>query len=311
MSALRCQHRPALFALSMALLLSGATRALAQSTETSLNTDASVKSDDANAAAAAPAANAAFPNWNSLFIRSGGLVASFNSNLRLDVKNTSTGTSVSFENDLGFTRTTGKWFIDGEWRIAGRHRLYASFVQVKRDATRSGISQPITIGGTTFQIGANLQAFIDTSYLSFDYGFALVKNARTDVAATFGVSTVRVHTGAGLQVQTTTSGSIPRTLQTDSHDRSIFPTPGVQVRIRVAPKVTIEGYARYIKATLQGLTQSSTDGRAGAEFPLFSHLGFGADYYFNHVAQEGSRQSFTGKLTYSFHGPQIYGLLYF
>ena len=40
---------------------------------------------------------------DSLVIRGGGLVADFNSNVRLDVTNTQVGTTISLENDLGST----------------------------------------------------------------------------------------------------------------------------------------------------------------------------------------------------------------
>jgi hypothetical protein len=95
---------------------------------------------------------------DSLVIRSGGLVADFNSNVRLDLTNTQLGTTISLENDLGFTHTTGTWFIDGYWRITPRHRLYGSFVNVNRDSTKAGISQPITIRDQTFHIGPSCMA---------------------------------------------------------------------------------------------------------------------------------------------------------
>ena len=261
------------------------------------------------AAGATPAIAQMKPD--SFVIRGGGLVASFGSDLRLDVTNGERGTTISFENDLGFTHTHGTYFFEGGWRITDRHRLYASFTDVKRDATKAGISEPITIAGTTFQVGANLQAFIDTSYLTLDYGFALVKNDKVDVVATIGISSVKTHTGAGLQVQTTLPGSVSRSLQTDTEDRVNFPVPGVQFQFKAHPHIAITGYTRFIKATIEGVTASSVDGRGGVEFPLSSHVGFGGAYYFNRVMQKGSHNTFTGKLIYSFHGPQFYGLVHF
>jgi hypothetical protein len=258
-----------------------------------------VRAQDANA-----------PRPDSLVIRAGGLVADFNSGLRLD-RTGGRGTDISLENDLGFTKTTGSWFIDGTWHIKGRHHLYVSFVDTKRDTTKAGISQPITIGDSTFQIGAMVQAFVDNNYLSFDYGFGLTKNPKAEFVFTIGISSVKVHTGAGLQVATTTGGSVSRSLTTDAEDRSIFPVPGLQFSSRLHPHVSLTGYIRYIQATLGGIKQGSVDGRFGADFPLSGHLGFGAAYYFNRVKQEGSKDTFNGKLRYRFSGPQLYGLVHF
>ena len=248
---------------------------------------------------------------DSIIIRGGGLIADFNSGIRLDVSGGQLGTDISFENDLGFTKTTGSWFIDGSWHIGGRHHLYVNFIDTKRDATKAGISQPITIGDTTFQIGATMQAFVDNNYLSIDYGFGLTKNPKAEFVFTIGISSVRVHTGFGLAAASTTGGSVSRSLEKDAEDRSIFPVPGLQFSSRVHPHVNLQGYVRFIQATLGGIKQGSADGRFGADFPLSNHVGFGAAYYFNRVKEEGSRNSFTGKLRYRFSGPQLYGEIHF
>jgi hypothetical protein len=247
----------------------------------------------------------------SFIVRAGGLIADFNSDLRLDLTSGATGTTVSFENDLGFTRNTGTWFVDGQWRMTPRHRFYFNYVGVNRDSVKTGLSRPLTIGDQTFQIGATVAAFVDTSYLSFDYGFALVKNQKADIVATIGMSSVKVHTGAGLEAQATSGQTVSRSLSTDAEDRSIFPVPGVQFSFKLHQYVAITGYTRFIKATLGGIKESSTDGRVGIEFPLSNHVGGGVAYYFNHVMEEGSNDTFTGKLRYTFRGPQLYGLIHF
>jgi len=262
------------------------------------------------AATTAQAQNTAPASDDSFVFRGGGLVALFNSGLRLD-GTSGRGTDISFERDLGFTKTTTSWFLDGSWHISGRHHLYFSFIDTKRDASKAGISQPITIGNTTFQIGANIQAFIDNNYLSVDYGFGLTKNPKAEFVFTIGISSVRVHTGAGLQVQATTGGSVSRSLTSDAEDRSIFPVPGLQFKSRVNPHVNLIGNIRWIQATLEGIKQGSVDGRFGVDFPLSNHVGFGGAYYFNRVKEEGSKDTFTGSLRYRFNGPQFYGLVHF
>jgi hypothetical protein len=264
-------------------------------------------------AAATPAyAQSSAPASDSIIIRGGGLIADFNSGIRLDVSGGQLGTDISFENDLGFSRTTASWFIDGSWHIGGRHHLYVNFVDTKRDATKTGISQPITVGDTTFQIGATVQAFVDNNYLSIDYGFGLTKNPKAEFVFTIGISSVKVHTGFGLAAAGTLAGnSVSRSLEKNAEDRSIFPVPGLQFTSRVHPHVTLIGYVRFIQATLGGIKQGSADGRFGADFPLSNHVGFGAAYYFNRVKEEGTRNSFEGKLRYRFSGPQVWGMVHF
>jgi len=162
-----------------------------------------------------------------------------------------------------------------------------------------------------FKVGATIQAFIDTAYFDFDYGFAVVKNQKVDIVPTIGISSVKVHVGAGLAAQTTLGGGVSRSLSADASDRSIFPVPGVQFAIRPHPHIDITRYTRFIKATLQGVTNSSWDGRIGLEFPVAKHVGGGAAYYFNHITQSGTHDTFSGNLHYTFRGPQLYGLVHF
>ena len=258
---------------------------------------------------AAPAAAQGGPD--SFVVRGGGLVTDFNSGLRVDLTDTQHGTTINLENDLGFAKHTGTWFIDGQWRMTDRHRLLGSYVGVSRDTTKSGISQPITIRDKTYQIGANVQAFVDTSYLSFDYGFAFVKKPTFDLLGTIGLTTIKVHTGAGLAVQTTGGANVSRSLDNDSKMTTAFPVPGVHITARLNPRFAITGYTRFIKATLEGITESSSDGRAGVEVRIVPHVGAGFAYYYNRVTEEGSRGTFEGKLKYTFHGPQFYGLVGF
>jgi hypothetical protein len=262
------------------------------------------------ASASSAAAQSGAPDDTHIVIRGGGLIGDFNSGLRID-RNGGTGTDISLENDLGFNSTSTMYFFDGSWHISGRHHLYVNFVETKRDSSKAAISQPITIGNTTFQVGASVQAFIDNNYLTLDYGFGLTKNPKAEFVFTIGISSVKVHTGAGLQVGTTAGGSVSRSLTSDSEDRSIFPVPGLQFHSKVHPHVELQGYVRFIQATLGGVKQGSADGRLGADFPFSSHVGVGAAYYFNRVKEEGTKDTFNGKLRYRFSGPQFYGLVHF
>src|SRR5262249_39191011 len=93
------------------------------------------------AASTAHAQNTAATSDDSFVVRGGGLVALFNSGLRLDRK-TALGTDIGFERELGFTKTTTAWFVDASWHISGRHHLYSNFIAPRRDASKAAISQP-------------------------------------------------------------------------------------------------------------------------------------------------------------------------
>jgi hypothetical protein len=247
----------------------------------------------------------------SVVIRTGGLVADVGSDLKVDLSATQHGTTVSLEDDLGFRPRTDTWFVDGLWRVSRHNRIFGSFVRVSRDRSHALIDHPITIGGTTFQPQATVDSFLDTSYFSVDYGYAFLMTPAAEIVGRVGITAILIHTGAGLSTGASASGSVSRVLAQDSKSTTTFPVPGIYVAVHPVPRVNVNGYWRYIKATIDNVTEGSSEANAGVDVKVWRGLGAGASYYYNHVSEERSSDQFTGRVRYTFKGPQIYGFVAF
>jgi hypothetical protein len=257
----------------------------------------------------APAAAAQEP-WPALVVRGGALIADLSSDVRVDATVGRIGTSIDLENLLGFNTQSKTFFVDGTWRISRRNQLQVDYERINRDVSRSILNDPIIFHNTIFDRNASIDAFFDSSYLSAYYGFAFVATRSVELGASIGVTLVRLHTGIELSGRTSDT-TVSRDLGDDVKFDVPVPLPGLFVNVRPHPRVTIVGSARLLKITIDKITASMVEGKAGAEVRLVGPLGVGGAYYYNRISAERDESDPNGKIVYSFNGPQVYGVLAF
>jgi hypothetical protein len=258
---------------------------------------------------ATPAAPGA--EWDTVVIHTGALVAQLGSDIRVDPQIGNFGTSISLEDVLGFKTSATTFFIDGTWRISRRNQLQVRFDQINRSVSDELLNRDITFGDSTFNVGAQIDSFFNTSYISADYGFAFIANPQVELGAMIGLTALRIHTGMSLTTNVGNQPSGSRQLNEDIQFTAPVPLPGVFVNIRPHPRVTINGYARYLKVTVGDFSGGMTDARAGADVKLVPWLGIGGSYYYNRVAADHTGGVFRGRVEYTINGPEIYAMLAF
>src|SRR5262249_14983084 len=142
-------------------------------------------------------------------------------------------------------------------------------------------------------------------------GFAFVANPKVELGASIGLTLLKLNTGIGLSAQATGKESVSRDLTDRSEFTVPIPLPGVFLRIRPHPRVTLGGSGRVIKATIGDYTASMWEAKAGVDVMLTGVLGVGGAYYYNHSDVERKGTLTDGRVKYAFNGPQVYGVLSF
>ena len=249
--------------------------------------------------------------WPTVVVRGGALVADLSSDVRIDTSIGNIGTTIDLENALGFDTNSTTYFIDGTWRISRRNQLQFDFEYVKRDVSREFLDTAITFHDTTFNANASIDAFFDSYYFSAYYGFAFVANPHLEVGASIGATVVRLHSGIGLSAGLSGSEDVSRDLTEDVRFDVPVPLPGFFVNIRPHPRVTIIGSTRGLKATVNNISASLVEAKAGVDVKLAGPVGVGGAYYYNRVKAERDESRTDGRIVYAFHGPQVYVVLAF
>ena len=142
--------------------------------------------------------------WPRLNVFGGAQFADFTTDVQLDASATVLGSSVDFERDLDFDNRSSMGWAGGLWRISKRNQLTVGYVYVGRDVVQRQLQRSIRFGNETFDVNANVDAFINTWYLSASYRFAIVATPVVELGASIGITAINLSTGIQL------SGSVSR-----------------------------------------------------------------------------------------------------
>jgi len=126
----------------------------------------------------------AIDEGDKLLIEIGSLSTNADTKIRVDGTGGMVGTTIDFEDDLGFERGKQINRLNLRYRFSDKHSLKYSFFQLDRTANRV-IDKTFMFGDTEFQVNANITAGFDFSLHSVSYGYALHSSddSRLDVLA--------------------------------------------------------------------------------------------------------------------------------
>ncbi|BCS35079.1 hypothetical protein TBR22_A43050 [Luteitalea sp. TBR-22] len=248
-------------------------------------------------------------DWPRVELSGGGLVAAFDTSVRLDDVRGIEGTTVDFEDDLGLDTRSGTWFVQGLWRISRRNQLSASYQGFSRELSRTILDREIRFGDRTFGVGAEVGAIVEAQYVSIDYGFAFVATPRVEFGASIGVTAVRLQSGIEATAGVSGSSSSGRTVSSQLDYDLPIPLPGLFVNARVHPRVTVRASTRGLKGAIDEYSAALAEARAGLDVRLAGPLSVGGAYYFNRARVTRRETRTDGQIVYRFQGPIVYGNL--
>ena len=243
--------------------------------------------------------------WRPVSIRVGGLVADISSDVQVNGSLGDINTTIDFEDDLGFDSTVNTFFIDGTWRLARKHQLQVGFTGIKRDVSHARPTRTIVFRDQTFTVDTNVDAFVDTWYLTLNYGYAFIANPTAEFGFNIGFTGLHVKTGMDVSA-TGGSGEVSRDLADNAEFTAPVPLPGLFGNFRPHPRVELNGSLRVIKASIDKLDGTMWEARFGGDYKVLPGLGVGAAYYFNHANLDRHGAVWDGSVEYSFNGPQVY-----
>jgi opacity protein-like surface antigen len=248
--------------------------------------------------AAAPSlAAAANDPWSAPFsIQIGAFDANAATTVRLDATSGATGTSVSFEGDLGLEERKALPAFDWTWRINRRHALEGSVVSLHRDGTRSLTGQ-INWGDLTYPVNTSVTSKFDADIVRVAYRYSFVNEPGGEFAMLLGVHWTNVE--AGLSNPT---GSLSKSASVDYP----LPTIGLRGSARMGDNWRLAGFGQILKLKVGDYDGEVINFGGGVEwaFNPAMYAGLGYDYYkFNVVStKERTRAEFD----FRFDGPKLY-----
>jgi hypothetical protein len=251
--------------------------------------------------------------WPRFTLFGGAQVADFGTDIRLDATATIRGSTIDFERDLGLNETAAVASATAIWRISRRNQFQMFVSRANRDAVERRLQRDIRFGESTFNLNADVDAFLNTRFVGGSYRFAIVATPTVEVGPLIGLAAIRLSSGIALSgsvsgQQGGVSGS------TDRREASFTAPavlPGAFMNLRAHPRLTIRASGGYLSADFGDFNGQLVQAKAGADFMFTRWLGVGGNYSYQRMSVGVDKDNFGGDVRYSFGGPQIYAVVEF
>lgn len=246
--------------------------------------------------AALPAFAADPLNEAGVSIRAGAFRSEAETTIRVDSSGGVLGTTLSFEDDLGFQKTKTLPQVDLIWRINPRHRLELGYTRLARDS-RKTITGEIRFGDAVFPVNTSLDSTFDSSVMRLAYGYSFYRDGGNELSVLVGLHVT------GLETRLSSSGG----QIAETADRTLpLPTLGLQGAWAFDDRWRLAGWAQVFAIEYGDYGGSLVNGQLSAEYRLSKNVALGAGwtvYDYNVDVEKGRAR---GKFDYLFSGPMLY-----
>ena len=225
-----------------------------------------------------------------------GFQSNAETRVRLDAGDGALGTSISLEDDLGYSDSEFLPAFDAIWRINPRHRVELGYLKFGRDSQKT-ISGEIRFGDKVFPVSSDVHSEFDSDVWRLTYGWSFYREGGNELSLLLGLHTTKFSTKLE-----TASGAIA-----EAAERTIpLPTIGIQGSWALGPSWRINGAVQVFSLEYDDYEGSFTTGSLAAEYRINRNFAVGAGYAMNDYNLDVTKGKARGSFDYQFDGPMIY-----
>lgn len=221
--------------------------------------------------------------------------------IRLDATNSSLGTTIKFEDDVGLDRGRGLFRADGFFRFKKKHRIDFAYYDFERNGTET-ISAVINWGDQTFPVSATLNSFFNVRVIKLSYTYLIVAKRNTTVGLSIGFNITDVEIGlsaANSNLAQTTSSNVP------------LPVLGIHLTHHLGENFWLEAHSQVLYFKAGSLDGTLFDNRIAVNYRITKNFGLGVGYNFFSFKLTRKNPHFTGQFKLKFDGVQVFASLFF
>jgi hypothetical protein len=240
------------------------------------------------------------PWWVQRFRVSAGMFFTVNNTvIQVGNEDGSHGTTIDFEKDLGFSKSTGTFLGSAQWRASRRSKFELNYYHIDRTSTKT-LDKDIVFRDTTFKLNSSVQAFFNTDIFQFSYGYALLLNPKYEVGLSIGAHIVKAKTGIGLN---TTLGNV--SAEQDFGFTAPLPDIGIWGGYAISKKWAFNGYFNYLALTIGNIKGSLVSYEASVTYKILNNLSASAGYMGLDFKVDANNDKARGYLKWGYNGPSL------
>lgn len=247
------------------------------------------------------------PGEERFRIDAGAFLAYFDTSLRVDNKVSVKGTDINLEDDLNFDDSTTTFHLEGYWRFAKRHRLFAGYFNFDRDASAQ-LNKSIEIGDEIYPVGAGVKTEFNFKIVPIAYGYSFINNEKHELSGIIGLHWYKADFAISAYANAVSGDT--------SADANVpLPMLGFAYEYRFTDRWTAGAMVQafYLKASGSSIDfeGSLLNLEIKTEYWLFNNLGVGAALNYFNLDVDVEGDDWKGALNYKYFGPQLYVVVRF
>ena len=222
--------------------------------------------------------------------------------VRIDASDSSPGTTIDFEQNLGMSDTESLPTLSASWRFARKHQLTLDIFNLDRSGSAI-TSTDIQIGDETFTVNLPISSFFDLQITSVDYRYSFIFDEKKELA--FGV---------GLSVQDITFGLIGNgpagMIEAGSGITAPVPTLGLSGGYAFTDKWIGKAGIEVLSFDLSVSDEDQLSGDVrtavvSIQHNTFEHVHFGLSYRYYDLRVDWNDSGLVTTVAYKYRGPVL------
>jgi hypothetical protein len=233
-------------------------------------------------------------------LRVGGYLTGLDTKVRLDSPTGGEGTTVSLEDDLGFSNSESLPRFRLAVILGQRHEISGGYYKTDRDSSVT-LQKEIEWGDEVFPIDVTVTGFYNTEFIDLAYTYWFYSSEKTSLGIRGGL--VFVTLGSGIGIQGTGPGiGGEEDISTD------IPVPqlGFGLNQYLGARFVLTGGLGYIAFNLDDWEGSVASAKLAIEHRTWNYFGFGVGYGYTDYDIDTLSTKFLGKWQYNISGFEIY-----
>ena len=226
------------------------------------------------------------------------------------------GDDISFEDELGLEDSDTVGWGGAVWRIEGRHRLEAEYVQLNRSGIRSAVTDPFQIGDHIVQIGAGAETQFDVAIGRLTYGYSFVQDERTRLTFKAGLHWAELATeialsGAIIDIETNTEIVAGSSVTEAGAVSAPLPHLGLVYSYAITNEVLVRAQLMGFALSVGDYSGSLIDAGFDLAYSPWRHFGIGAGFRYFDLGLEAGKNSLNGEFQFKYWGPTLFAVIIF
>jgi len=235
----------------------------------------------------------------------GGFWQTFDTKVRFDGE-TSRGTDIDFETDLGLDRKLTGPGISGFYRFSNRHRLDLAYVPWGRECTQT-IDRQIEWGDVVYDAGATITSKAKVQLFNAIYRYSFFNNGRVTFGLNAGISSL--WSDFSLSGEGTISGGTDVSGTITERKSVIFPIPviGLHLELMLVKKLFWRLEDNFFAASISGYAGKVNEFNTSFVWFPVKHFGVGGGFSSTlYTVKTSGTQGADVRIRYGFSGVTAY-----